>query len=208
MKPAFRLNRTASAAEPFGVLISDRLDLGSVHPRYEAYMNLEAARDAKESLAKTADSALQEGDSRYANIPVTPYELPDGTLVEVNIERFQMAEVLFDPSCMAATDSADLAALYGPLAGRAAPGSMDSVPKIVGACTGMEWKSRPFFRSCFYFWFCALLVVPHSVFSWCLCVSTLCVSRRRDPAQRRRVADDVVKQHDAVWGLRSHRWPL
>jgi hypothetical protein len=119
------------------VLISDKLNLGSVHPRYEAYMNLECARDIKESLAKAADSTLVEADPRYANIPVTPYELPDGTLIEVNIERFQMAEVLFDPSCMLGKESPDLAALYGPQGtaqGRAAPGSMDSVPKIVGEC--------------------------------------------------------------------------
>jgi actin-like protein 6A len=133
IKPAFRLRRTATAAEPFGVLVADRQDLGAVHPRFEAFANLECARDVKEALARTADSTLLEGDARYANIPVTPYELPDGTLIEVNIERFQMAEVLFDPSPMAGKLGTDLGMLYGDLLGsKAAPGSMDSVPKIVG----------------------------------------------------------------------------
>ena len=111
--------------------ITARSDLGSVPPSYAALMNLECARDIKEALAKTADSALQENDPRYANIPVMPYELPDGTLVEVNIERFQMAEVLFDPAPMAGLLGGDLAALYG---GRpsAAPGSLEGIPKIVG----------------------------------------------------------------------------
>ena len=76
-------------------------------------MNLECARDVKESLAKAADSTLLEADPRYFSIPVTPYELPDGTLIEVNIERFQMAEVLFDPTPMQNSNaSMDLYALY------------------------------------------------------------------------------------------------
>lgn len=136
MKPAFRFNRAVSAAEPLGVLITEGQNLGNLHPSYDAYMTLECARDVKESLAKASDSVLLEADPRYANIPVTPYELPDGTLVEVNIERFQMAEVLFDPAPMAARWSAEVSALYaGSSAAGAsapAPGSMESIQKIVG----------------------------------------------------------------------------
>lgn len=119
-----------TTAEPASVTSVLR-NLGSVHPSYDAFMGLELARDIKESLARVADSTLLEADPRYANIPTTPYELPDGTVVEVNIERFQMSELLFDPSPMAKVESPDLLALYGN-APSLAPGSMDSVPKIVG----------------------------------------------------------------------------
>ncbi len=136
MRPAYRFNRSISAAEPLGVLITERQNLACVHPSYDAYMTLECARDVKESLAKASDSVLLEADPRYANIPVTPYELPDGTLVEVNIERFQMAEVLFDPAPMAARWSAEVSALYASSSAAAAstpaPGSMESIQKIVG----------------------------------------------------------------------------
>lgn len=103
-------------------------------------MNLECARDVKESLAKAADSTLLEADPRYFSIPVTPYELPDGTLIEVNIERFQMAEILFDPSPMVNNPALDLKALYAhnSISGQhsgvsslVGSGSMESVPKVV-----------------------------------------------------------------------------
>jgi len=131
--PSFRLNRALSATEPSGLLITPRTDLGHIHPTYDAYMNLELARDVKESLAKVADSALLENDPRYANIPMSPYELPDGTVVDVNIERFQISELLFDPSPMASLPFHDLTALYANQPS-SAPGSLESVPKIVGTC--------------------------------------------------------------------------
>lgn len=94
-------------------------------------MNLELCRDVKESLAKVADSTLLENDPRYANIPMTQYELPDGTIVDVNIERFQISELLFDPSSMANGVGSDLNALYANTTS-SAPGSLESVPKVVG----------------------------------------------------------------------------
>ena len=96
-------------------------------------MNLELCRDVKESLAKVADSTLLENDPRYANIPMTQYELPDGTIVDVNIERFQISELLFDPSSMANGMGTDLAALHANTTS-SAPGSLESVPKVVGKC--------------------------------------------------------------------------
>lgn len=131
LSPSFRLNRALSATEPSGLLITPRSDLHHILPTYEAYMNLEMARDVKESLAKVADSQLLENDPRYANIPMYPYELPDGTVVDVNIERFQISELLFDPAPMVGQVFTDLTALYEN-SPSSAPGSMESVPKIVG----------------------------------------------------------------------------
>ena len=64
---------------------------------------------------------------------MSPYELPDGTVVDVNIERFQISELLFDPSPMANLPYSDLTVLYANQPS-SAPGSLESVPKIVGEC--------------------------------------------------------------------------
>jgi actin-related protein len=45
-----------------------------------------------------ADFTLQEGDPRFTNLPLIPYELPDGTQVDVGIERFLLPELFMDPS--------------------------------------------------------------------------------------------------------------
>jgi len=66
-------------------------------PTCDAMMVLEIARDLKESV-RIADSPFQEGDVRYASMPNHPYELPDGTVIEIGKERFLIPELLFDAS--------------------------------------------------------------------------------------------------------------
>ncbi|PKI42214.1 hypothetical protein CRG98_037394, partial [Punica granatum] len=34
----------------------------------------------------------------YANIPMTPYELPDGQTIEIGADRFKIPNILFNPS--------------------------------------------------------------------------------------------------------------
>ena len=61
-----------------------------------------------------------------------PYELPDGTKVQVNIERFQMAELLIDPSPIDLCDNVDYTNLYPQLpSAMTVPGSLEGVPKIM-----------------------------------------------------------------------------
>ncbi|KAJ1441063.1 actin family [Ochromonadaceae sp. CCMP2298] len=110
LTPLFRLHKTVGTD---ALVITKNTSVTSVTPSYNAFMNLEVARDLKEVLAKTADSTLYEGDARYAGIPTTSYELPDGTAVEVNIQRFQIAELLIDPSLIEAQGGyQDLIDLY------------------------------------------------------------------------------------------------
>lgn len=78
----------------------ERLDLKSIHPSYAAWANLEVGRDFKESVCRMADSPLVETDPRFANLPLVPYELPDGTIVDVGVERFVLPELYMDPSSL------------------------------------------------------------------------------------------------------------
>ncbi|XP_047948731.1 actin-related protein 4-like [Salvia hispanica] len=37
-------------------------------------------------------------DTSYSNIPMTPYELPDGQTIEIGADRFKIPDILFNPS--------------------------------------------------------------------------------------------------------------
>jgi len=103
-----------------------------VHPSYDAYKQLEVARDLKETLCRISDSTLMEKENRYCSIPLVPYELPDGTRVEVNIERYQMGELLIDPSTIDQLYNQDLETLYPQLpTSITVPGTLEGVPKIM-----------------------------------------------------------------------------
>jgi actin-like protein 6A len=85
------------------VLSQSNSRIVNIHPSYDAHMLLEVARDMKESVCRTADSnaCMQSdggGDPRYVNIPLIPYVLPDGTLLDVGPERYHPTEMLFDPT--------------------------------------------------------------------------------------------------------------
>lgn len=94
--PLFRLNKSFHQDRGLSVKMKDKI--GAVHPTYDALMVLEIGRDLKESSCRIADSQFQDGDVRYASMPSQPYELPDGTIIELGKERFQIPELLFDSS--------------------------------------------------------------------------------------------------------------
>jgi actin-like protein 6A len=102
LRPAYRIKKTVGP--DYSVVVSDLSFGRSVDPSYEAWACLEIGRDLKESVCRTSEAAVLDGDSRYTNMPLIPYELPDGTHVDVGHERFQPAELFFDP---AALDLAD-----------------------------------------------------------------------------------------------------
>ncbi|KAJ6371632.1 hypothetical protein OIU77_002030 [Salix suchowensis] len=39
-----------------------------------------------------------DNESSYSNIPLTPYELPDGQTIEIGADRFKIPDILFNPS--------------------------------------------------------------------------------------------------------------
>lgn len=69
-----------------------------VDSSYYSYMCMELARDLKENVCKVADSPLIENEQKYFNIPFTSYALPDGTIIDIGIDRFHTTELLFDSS--------------------------------------------------------------------------------------------------------------
>lgn len=67
----------------------------SVDPSYEAFANLEMAREFKESFMQVSENPLAKVHEETES---DSYQLPDGNTVEFGIEKFQCAELLFDPS--------------------------------------------------------------------------------------------------------------
>ncbi|EFA84276.1 actin-like protein 6A [Heterostelium album PN500] len=63
---------------------------------YRRYVSLETIRDLKESSFRVSNGAV--GDD--INIATVPYELPDGNLLEVGSDRFQIPELMFNPTSL------------------------------------------------------------------------------------------------------------
>ncbi|XP_024383760.1 actin-related protein 4 [Physcomitrium patens] len=72
------------------------LDPPNTTDSYYAYAQRAIVADIKESICRVPDSAFD--DSSYANIPTTPYELPDGQIIEVGADRFKISDILFNPT--------------------------------------------------------------------------------------------------------------
>eukprot|EP00743_Colponemidia_sp_Colp-15_P003099 GILK01003349.1.p1 GENE.GILK01003349.1~~GILK01003349.1.p1 ORF type:complete len:426 (-),score=47.17 GILK01003349.1:181-1458(-) len=66
------------------------------HPSYVLFSKLEVIRDLKESLCRVAEQAFEE--IAYQSLPnyIVPYELPDGTTVDVGPEKYKIPELLFN----------------------------------------------------------------------------------------------------------------
>ncbi|KAF7851910.1 hypothetical protein BT93_L1625 [Corymbia citriodora subsp. variegata] len=71
------------------------LDFPSTTESYRLYSQRVIASDIKDSVCRAPDSPYDE--SAYANIPMTPYELPDGQTIEIGSDRFKVPDVLFNP---------------------------------------------------------------------------------------------------------------
>jgi len=114
-----------------GGIVSTKLrDLKNVHPSYDAYARLEAVRDLKETVIRMADSAVAD-DPRLANLPGMPYVLPDGTIMDVGIDRFACTELLLDATPWKSTKeylalATSPVQAYTPLAAK-----VDSVPNLI-----------------------------------------------------------------------------
>ncbi|XP_030535458.1 actin-related protein 4 [Rhodamnia argentea] len=72
------------------------VDFPSTTESYRLYSQRVIASDIKDSVCRAPDSPYDE--SAYANIPMTPYELPDGQTIEIGADRFKIPDVLFNPS--------------------------------------------------------------------------------------------------------------
>ncbi|GAB4845316.1 Actin- protein 4 [Ancistrocladus abbreviatus] len=72
------------------------LDFPNTTESYRLYCQRIIASDIKECVCRAPDTPYDE--SAYSNIPMTPYELPDGQTIEIGADRFKIPDVLFNPS--------------------------------------------------------------------------------------------------------------
>ncbi|KAJ6340149.1 hypothetical protein OIU77_007990 [Salix suchowensis] len=79
-----------------GVCQTVDLDFPSTTESYRLYSQRVIASDIKECVCRAPDTPYDE--SSYSNIPMTPYELPDGQTIEIGADRFKIPDILFNPS--------------------------------------------------------------------------------------------------------------
>ncbi|KAL1293245.1 hypothetical protein AAHE18_19G058900 [Arachis hypogaea] len=72
------------------------IDFPNTTESYKLYSQVLIASDIKECVCRAPDTPYD--DSAYSNIPMTPYELPDGQTIEIGSDRFKIPDVLFNPS--------------------------------------------------------------------------------------------------------------
>ncbi|XP_019189770.1 PREDICTED: actin-related protein 4-like [Ipomoea nil] len=72
------------------------LDFPNTTQSYKLYYQKVIAGDIKECVCRAPDTPYD--DTSYSNIPMTPYELPDGQTIEIGADRFKIPDILFNPS--------------------------------------------------------------------------------------------------------------
>ncbi|XP_077223273.1 actin-related protein 4 isoform X2 [Tasmannia lanceolata] len=93
MKPRYSFKR--KEIRP-GVFQTVDVDFPNTTESYKLYSQRIIASDIKECVCRAPDTPFDE--SAYANIPMTPYELPDGQTIEIGADRFKIPDILFNPS--------------------------------------------------------------------------------------------------------------
>ncbi|TYG38934.1 hypothetical protein ES288_D13G264100v1 [Gossypium darwinii] len=78
-----------------GVFQTVDVDFPHTTESYKLYSQRVIASDIKECVCRAPDTPYDE--SAYSNIPMTPYELPDGQTIEIGADRFKIPDILFNP---------------------------------------------------------------------------------------------------------------
>ncbi|KAF9671430.1 hypothetical protein SADUNF_Sadunf12G0046800 [Salix dunnii] len=93
IKPRYSFKR--KEIQP-GVFQTVDIDIPNTTDSYKLYSQRVIASDIKECVCRAPDTPYDEGS--YSNIPMTPYELPDGQTIEIGADRFKIPDILFNPS--------------------------------------------------------------------------------------------------------------
>lgn len=93
IKPRYSFKRKETRPGEFQVV---DVDFPNTMESYKLYSKRIIASDIKECVCRAPDTPYDE--SSYSNIPMTPYELPDGQTIEIGSDRFKIPDVLFNPS--------------------------------------------------------------------------------------------------------------
>ncbi|KZV16607.1 actin-related protein 4 [Dorcoceras hygrometricum] len=93
IKPRYAFKRKEIRPGEFQVV---DLDFPNTTESYKLYSQRVIVGDIKECVCRVPDTPYDE--TSYSNIPMTPYELPDGQTIEIGADRFKIPDVLFNPS--------------------------------------------------------------------------------------------------------------
>ncbi|XP_050381392.1 actin-related protein 4-like isoform X3 [Argentina anserina] len=93
IKPRYSFKRKETRPGEFQVVDVDSLNTTE---SYKLYSKRIIASKIKECVCRAPDIPYEE--SSYSNIPMTPYELPDGQTIKIGSDRFKIPELLFNPS--------------------------------------------------------------------------------------------------------------
>eukprot|EP00656_Telonema_subtile_P000534 TRINITY_DN10245_c0_g1_i1.p1 TRINITY_DN10245_c0_g1~~TRINITY_DN10245_c0_g1_i1.p1 ORF type:complete len:408 (-),score=125.39 TRINITY_DN10245_c0_g1_i1:86-1309(-) len=114
-------------AKPEGVTVLPRT-LAHETESFKSWMVNDVVRDIKESLCHVSEVRFVEDN--YEGTPPKVYELPDGSTVELAVDRFKIPEALLNP---AFGDDEVLAAAHSQEAGKAI-GLVQMLNESVGKC--------------------------------------------------------------------------
>ncbi|KAL2247325.1 actin-related protein 4 [Sesamum indicum] len=93
IKPRYAFKRKEIRPGEFQIV---DLDFPNTTESYKLYCQRVIVGDIKECVCRAPDTPYDE--TSYSNIPMTPYELPDGQTIEIGADRFKIPDVLFNPS--------------------------------------------------------------------------------------------------------------
>jgi actin-related protein len=98
--PSYRLSKEGvmHGDETHDIIVKQRFLTGVTYS-YDLFRKMEIIRDLRRSTSRLADTSSAD-DPRLGNLPTLPYELPDGTVVEIGPERFEAAELAFRPTTL------------------------------------------------------------------------------------------------------------
>ncbi|XP_073058192.1 actin-related protein 4-like isoform X2 [Primulina eburnea] len=97
IKPRYAFKRKEIRHGEFQIV---DLDFPNTTESYKLYSQRVIVGDIKECVCRVPDTPYDE--TSYSNIPMTPYELPDGQTIEIGADRFKIPDVLFNPSLVQA----------------------------------------------------------------------------------------------------------
>ncbi|KAJ4713353.1 Actin-related protein [Melia azedarach] len=93
IKPRYSFKRKEIRPSEFQIV---DIDFPNTTESYKLYSQRVIASDIKDCVCRAPDTPYDE--TGYSNIPMTPYELPDGQTIEIGADRFKIPDVLFNPS--------------------------------------------------------------------------------------------------------------
>jgi actin-like protein 6A len=108
--PTFRVKKNVNS--DFSITDATIIGIDNINPRFNAYALLNLGKDVKENTCKVANSALHDNEMVFASMPLSQYELPDGTIVDLGIERYQPPELYFNVSPLSNIDREELHTLH------------------------------------------------------------------------------------------------